>query len=235
MKKINSNLINQIEPNSIRSIMDETERGDLADKTSKIFYPYKLSQALEPYRSQFILGSHFQGYKGTPEYHEVLGQKIRYYKWLPTFLLGKISEAKPLILAEKNRREVLSVNTNKKFAEYSIDVGVAVNNSNMPLFGLMSYWVGSDEEILAFKRALWPQIRDRPIDNMLRSLTRKKIKDKQMSKNYLEGLELKIRRCRRSDEARAYASQVKAIIPKHGSTESFVYPVEEESVKTILV
>jgi hypothetical protein len=80
MKKINSNLINQIEPSSIRdtirSIADEMEGGDLAEKTSKIFYPLKLSRELEPYIGQFILGSHFQGYGGTPEHDEVLGQKI---------------------------------------------------------------------------------------------------------------------------------------------------------------
>jgi hypothetical protein len=234
MKKINSNLINQIEPDSLRINIAEIE-DDVAEKTSKLFYPFQLSRALEPYRGHFILGNHFQGYGGTPEYHEVLGQEIRYCRWLPTFLLGKISEAKPTVLVEKSGREVLSVNTDKNFAEYSMDVGIAVNNSNMPVFQLMSYWVGSDEEMLAFKRALWPQIRDRPIDDMLRSLARKEVKDKQMSKDYLEGLELKIRRCRRSDEARAYTSQVKAIIPKHESTESFVYPVEEEKVKSVLV
>jgi len=234
MKKINSNVINQIHPDSLRINIAEIEEDDVAEQTSKLFYPFQLSRTLEPYRGHFILGSHFQGYGGVPEHHEVLGQEIHYYRWMPTFHLGKISEAGQIVLAEKGR-SVLSVNTDRKFAEYSMDVGIAVNNSNMPLFGLMSYWVGSDEEILAFKRALWPQIRDRPIDNMLRSLARKKVKDKQMSKDYLEDLELKIRGCRRSDEARAYASQVKAIIPKYGSTESFVYPAEEESVKTILV
>ena len=204
-----------------------------------------LSRVLKPFRGQYILGNYFVGYGGKREnwseglYTYPGDIKTFYSSWLPRFFLGKISEKKPTVFVEQDelsRKYKMIINTDNKLVGYEEFWNVVyVNRNNMPILP-MAYWVGSDEELIAFNRALSPKVKERPIEKMLTKLILEKIWDDEMHSIEYWILEGKIRSHQKKiDDAIKYANQVKKMIPERRSEADMLVATEEKKARTILV